>query len=352
MDVRILTGAEIRRLLPMADCIEAVDGALRALARGEAAQPLRSITWLPDRHGLLGTMPGFLGPAEALGLKAITVMPGNLGTPFESHQGVVLLFEPRNGSLRGILDASSITAIRTAAASGVATRALSRAEAGDLALLGSGVQARAHLDALRAVRGIRRVRVWSRRPERARTFAETESARTGLAVEAAPSAREAVAGADLVCTVTASTEPVLRGEWLAPGAHVNAVGACTPSARELDTAAVLRARLFVDRRESALAEAGDILIPIREGALDERHIVAELGEVLLGRATGRRGPEEITLFESLGLAVEDLAAAHLVSARADAAGAGRAVDLSGGEHPPKAFQLPGDFSGQSKERDP
>ena len=212
MDVRILTGAEIRRLLPMADCIEAVDGALRALARGEAAQPLRSITWLPDRHGLLGTMPGFLGPAEALGLKAITVMPGNLGTPFESHQGVVLLFEPRNGSLRGILDASSITAIRTAAASGVATRALSRAEAGDLALLGSGVQARAHLDALRAVRGIRRVRVWSRRPERARTFAETESARTGLAVEAAPSAREAVAGANppSASSIWASASPPFR----------------------------------------------------------------------------------------------------------------------------------------------
>jgi ornithine cyclodeaminase len=314
----------------MADCIEAVDAALRALARGEAVQPLRAITWLPDRSGLLGTMPGYLGSEEALGLKAITVMPGNAGTPFESHQGVVLLFEPRHGSLRGILDASSVTGIRTAAASAVATRALARADAGDLALLGCGVQARAHLDALAAVRAIRRVRVWGRRPERARAFAEAEASRTGLAIAAAPSAREAVVGADLVCTVTASVEPVLHGEWLAAGAHVNAVGACTPSARELDTAAVARARLFVDRRESALAEAGDLLIPIREGALDEGHIVAELGDVLLGRAAGRRSPDEVTLFESLGLAVEDLAAARFLLDRADAAGVGATLDLRAG----------------------
>lgn len=330
MAVRILTGAEIQRLLPMPDCIEAVDAALRALGRGEAVQPLRSILWLPDRHGLLGAMPGYLGPTGALGLKAVTVMPGNLGTPFESHQGVVLLFEPRNGRLRGILDASSITAIRTAAASAVATRALARPDAGELALLGSGVQAQTHLEALRAVRRIRRVRVWSRRPERARAFAEKEAARTGISVQAAASAREAVDGADLICTVTASTGPVLLGEWLAPGSHVNAVGACTPSARELDTEAVARSRLFVDRRESALGEAGDLLIPIREGALTERHVVAEVGEVLLGRAAGRRDPEEITLFESLGLAVEDLAAAELVCGRAEAAGAGHVLALGGG----------------------
>jgi ornithine cyclodeaminase/alanine dehydrogenase-like protein (mu-crystallin family) len=328
--VRILSGPEIARLLSMPDCVEAVEGALRALACGEAVQPLRGVAWLPDRHGLLATMPGYLAPAQALGLKAITVMPGNLGTPFESHQGVVLLFEPGHGRLRAILDASSITAIRTAAASGVATRALAREDAGDLALLGSGVQARGHLDAVRAVRPLRRVRVWSRRAKRARAFAEAESSRTGLPVEAVASARDAVAGADLICTVTASSEPVLFGEWIEPGAHVNAVGACTPAARELDTAAVLRARIYVDRRESALAEAGDLLIPIREGALDGSHVAGELGDVLLGRVPGRRSREEITLFESLGLAVEDLAAAHLTCERAEAAAAGWTFDLAGG----------------------
>jgi alanine dehydrogenase len=327
---RLLSGAEIAGLLPMPDCIEVVEAALCALARGEAVQPLRGVAWLPDRRGLLATMPGYLAAAGALGLKAITVMPGNLDTPFDSHQGVVLLFEPSHGRLRAVLDASAITAIRTAAASGAATRALARPDAGDLALLGSGVQARAHLDAMRAVRTLRRVRVWSRRPERARAFAEAESARTGLSVEAAASARDAVRGADLVCTVTASPEPVLRGEWIAAGAHLNAVGACTPGARELDTAAVLRARVLVDRRESALAEAGDLLIPKREGALDESHVAGELGDVLLGRIPGRRSPEEITLFESLGLAVEDLAAAQLVTERAEATGAGRTLDFSGG----------------------
>jgi alanine dehydrogenase len=327
---RLLAASEIARLLPMADCIEAVEGAMRALAEGEAALPLRGVLWLPDRRGLLATMPGYLAPGGVLGLKAISVMPGNLGTSFESHQGVVLLFETAHGALRAILDASSITAVRTAAASGAATRALAREDAGDLAILGSGVQARGHLEAMRTVRPLRRVRVWSRRPERARAFAEAESARTGLAVEAARSARDAVSGADLICTATSSNEPVLRGEWIAPGAHVNAVGACTPNARELDTAAVARARLVVDRRESALAEAGDLLIPMREGAVDERHVAGELTDVLLARVAGRRSPEEITLYKSLGIAVQDLAAARLVCERAEALGAGRMIDLAGG----------------------
>ncbi|HKH49768.1 MAG TPA: ornithine cyclodeaminase family protein [Thermoanaerobaculia bacterium] len=304
----ILGREEVERLLPMGECIDVMAEALSALARGEALQPLRQAHWLPDRRGLLGVMPGALWDdgGEVLGLKVITVFPGNHQRGEESHLGSVLLFEADMGKPVAILDAAAITAIRTAAVSALATRLLAREDAGDLALLGASVQAKTHLAALREVRPLRRVRVWSRRPETARRFADEES------VEAVATAREAVEGADLICTVTSSREPVLEGAWLSPGAHVNAVGACTPAARELDTETIRRARLFVDRRESALAEAGDLLIPLREGAVGEDRIAGELGDLLLGRLPGRRSPEEITVFESLGLAVEDLAAARYV----------------------------------------
>jgi ornithine cyclodeaminase len=329
VSVRLVGAREVTALLPMPECIEVVAAALASLARGEAVLPLRSAVRLPDGRGLLGLMPAYLGEPRTLGLKAVTVMPGNHGTELDSHQGVVMLFECERGRPVALVDAGVITARRTAAASALATRLLARAAASDLALLGSGVQARAHLEGMQAVRALRRVRVWSRDAAHARAFAERASARHGLAVEAAPSARAAVEGADLVCTVTSAVEPVLRGEWLAAGAHVNAVGACFAAARELDTAAVVRARLFVDRRESALAESGDFLIPRREGAIADDHIRGELGDLVLGRLPGRTAPDEVTLFKSLGLAVEDLAAAHHVWRRALETGAGVDVDLGG-----------------------
>ncbi len=329
MSVRVLADSDVRTLLPMRECVEVMDTVFRTLAAGDAVLPLRSMVWLPDRRGLLGLMPSYLGSPAAIGLKVVTVMPGNHGTEFDSHQGAVLVFETGHGSLRAIVDASSITAIRTAAVSALGTRLLAREDAGDLAILGSGVEAATHLEGMRAVRALRRVRVWSRTPAHAQAFARREGARLGLRVEPVASAREAVAGADLVCTVTASREPVLRGEWLAPGAHVNAVGACFANARELDTAAVARARLFVDRRESTLNEAGDFLIPREEGAIGNDHIQAEIGEVLTGAKPGRSGREEITLFKSLGLAVEDLAAAHHAWERAEATGAGTEIELGG-----------------------
>lgn len=304
----------------MVECIEVVANALRSLTRGEAVQPLRSAIWMPDRQGLLGVMPGMLGRLgdddPIAGVKVITVMPGNHAQGEESHQGLVLLFEQEWGRPLALLDATAVTAIRTAAASAVATRALAREDAGDLAILGSGTQARSHLEAMSALRTLRRVRVWSRNPESARRFAERESQGLGLTVEAMPSAREAVEGADLICTVTAAAEPVLQGDWIAPGAHVNAVGACTPRARELDGAAVAGSRLFVDCRESALAEAGDFLLARNEGAVTDDHILGELGEVLEGKVPGRRSQEEITLFKSLGIAVEDLAAGRHVYRKA------------------------------------
>ena len=314
----ILNRDEVERLLPMGECIEVMAEALSALSRGEALQPLRQAHWLPDRRGLLGVMPGALWDGDGgtvLGIKVITVFPGNHERGEESHLGSVLLFEGDMGKPVASLDAAAVTEIRTAAVSGLATRLLAREDAGDLALLGSGVQARSHLAAMKEVRPLRRVRVWSRHPESARRFADQESARwscDGLPIETAATAREAVEGADLVCTVTSAREPVLEGAWLAPGAHINAAGACTPVTRELDTEAVRRARLFVDRRESALAEAGDLLIPLRAGELGEDHIAGELGDLLLGRLPGRQSPEEITLFKSLGIAGEDVAAARSV----------------------------------------
>lgn len=329
MGVKIISGSEVEELLPMPACIDLMVEALQSLARGDAVLPLRSMVWLPDRSGLVGLMPGCLGAPPCFGLKAVTVMPGNHGTEYESHQGAVLVFEPQHGSLLAVIDASAVTAIRTAAVSGAATRALAREDAGDLALLGSGVQARTHLEAMRAVRPLRRVRVWSRNPENARAFARRESDRCGLAIEPVAAAADAVRGADLVCTTTSARTPVLAGEWLAPGAHVNAVGACFAGARELDTEAVRRARLFVDCRESALAEAGDFLIAKAEGAFGDEHIRGELGDLFLGRVPGRRSADEVTLFESLGIAIEDLAAGHYLYTRAVQAGRGVDVDLGG-----------------------
>ncbi len=321
--------ADVERLLPMRECMSLMENALRALARGDAVLPLRPIMRLPESGGALGLMPAYLGPGHALGVKIIGVFPGNHEAGLDSHQGIVLLMDGRTGTPLAVIDARSITAIRTAAVSGVATRALARADAGDLAILGAGVQAVTHLEAMRAARPIRRVRVWSRTLAHARAFAARESARQGITIDVMAHAREAVEGADIICTVTAAREPVLHGAWIANGAHVNAVGSSVPNARELDGAAVARSQLVVDRRESALHEAGDVLIPIAAGEITPEHIAAELGDVLLGSAVGRTAPDQVTLFKSLGLGVQDVAAAQHVYAGARQTGAGTSVDLDG-----------------------
>jgi ornithine cyclodeaminase len=332
MQVLIVNQEEVPRLLPMGECMDAMERVLATLARGEAILPLRNILWLPKRVGGLGLMPAALLPEGAVGVKVLTFFPGNEGTDLDTHQGAVLLFEAQRGRLLAMMDATSITAIRTAAVSGVATRLLARQDAGDLAIVGSGVQARTHLEAMRIARKIRRVRVASQNLERAKAFAARESGKQEIAIEPVASVREAVAGADIICTVTSSREPVLLGEWVSPGAHINAVGSSVPSARELDTATVVRSRLYVDRRESALNEAGDFLIPKSEGAVSDAHVIGEIGEVLTGRAAGRRAPDEVTLFKSLGLAVEDVASALLIYDKAKASGAGRFLDFGGERH--------------------
>jgi ornithine cyclodeaminase len=329
MGVLVVGQAEVRRRLPMGECMELMAQVLGSLARGQTLLPLRQVLLLPGGQGAFASMPAWIADPPAVGLKVLTVFPGNHGTELDSHQGAVLLFETERGRLVSIQDASSITAIRTAAVSGVATRALAREDARRLALLGTGVQAETHLEAMIEARPVTQVRVWSRDPRHVERFVARAAERHDLPVLGALDAREAVHDADIVCTATAAREPVLRGEWLRDGCHVNAVGASLRTARELDTAAVVRSRLFVDRRESALNEAGDFLIPREEGAVTDAHIAGEIGEVLVGAVPGRRSPNEITLFKSLGLAVEDVASAHRIHANALAAGGGTWIELGG-----------------------
>ena len=321
----------VTELLTMPECVDVMADTLTMLAGGEALLPLRTMMYLPNVDNLMSLMPSYLGGIQSVGVKVTAAFPSNYGTEYDTHQGIVVLFDTEQGLLRAIVDGTAVTAIRTAAVSGVATRLLARPDAGDLAIIGAGTQARTHLAAMLCVRDVHRVRVFSLPLEGAQQFAERESKRHNIRVEVMDSAAEAVAGADIICTVTAAKEPVLLGDWIAPGAHVNAVGAFTPTTRELDTAAVVKSRLYVDRRESTLNEAGEFLIPKSEGVIGDDHIAGELGEVLTDQAPGRQSPDDITLFKSLGIAVEDLAAAHFVLQKAQETGAGVWVEM-GGRH--------------------
>ena len=309
---------DVSRLLPMDECIEVMEEALAALARGEMYLPLRFVVRPPNAAGFIGLMPAYRGgESPAFGLKAINVIPDNPRLRgLDAHQGGVLLSDGESGEPLAFLNASAITEIRTAAVSAVATRALAREDSRELAILGAGVQARSHLEAMRAVRDFERVRIYSRTAEHARALAEEG----GAAVVG--SAEEAVREADVVVTATSSPEPVVDRGWLKRGVHINAVGACLPHMRELDTQTVVDAAFFTDRRESAENEAGDFVLAKEEGAIGPEHIRAELGEVVAGMGPGRSSDDEITIFESLGLAIEDLAAADHVVHRARAEGVG------------------------------
>jgi alanine dehydrogenase len=329
MKVLILNQPEVRQLLSMAEAMTVMERAFRALAAGKVLLPLRQVMWLPGNQSAFAVMPAFSSDIQSIGAKVISVFPNNLRTEFDSHQGVVLLFEAEHGCLQAIIDATEITAIRTAAVSGVATQLLAREDASELALLGSGVQARTHLEAMMVARKIRRTRVWSRNRSKAETFAARESKRCGIPVEGVGSARDAVVDADIICTVTSSREPVLKGDWVRPGAHINAVGTFGPDSREIDTNTVVRSKLYTDRRESAMNEAGDFLIPLAEGRITNEHLLGELGELITGSVRGRSSPEDITLFKSLGLAIEDLASAQFLYEKAITNSIGRPVELGG-----------------------
>jgi ornithine cyclodeaminase len=328
MKILILNYDEVVRMLPMTECIGAMEGALAALARGEIHQPLRMVTRPDGVRGVMALMPSFRAGDQALfGLKAICVFPGNAAIGKDAHQGGVLLFDGETGELMSMMNASAITAIRTAAVSAVATRLLARADASQLAIVGAGVQARSHLEAMAAVRPIKRARIAARRVESAEVFAREMRSKFAFPIEAVETAEAAVRDADLIVTATTAREPVIKHEWLSPGAHINAIGTFSPTAREVDTATITAAELFVDRRESALNEAGDYLIAASEGAIGPDHIKAELGEVLVGAHDGRTSRDEITLFKSLGLAIEDLAAAALAYRKAQKENAGSWIEF-------------------------
>ncbi len=339
----VLSARDVRELLPYGECADLVAGALAALARGEVYQPLRTVIQPPARDGSpppglmalmpsIRTGPGRSGPLPsgtdaAYGLKAICVFPGNPALGRDAHQGIVLLSSPDTGEPQALINASALTEIRTAAASVVATRLLARADASELAIIGTGVQARAHAIALAqdgAARGrpLAGIRIAGRTPDRAAQAAAELTAAAGVPVRACGSAAEAVTGAGLVVTATSSATPVLDRAWLAAGTHINAVGACLPHQRELDSATMAAAAVFADSRESALSESGDVRLAIQEQAIPPAHIRAEIGELLTGTAPGRVSDAEITVFESLGLAAEDLAAAQGVYRNAVRAGAG------------------------------
>lgn len=322
MTVLVLNQQEVEELLDMEGCIQAMEGALAALARGEVDMPLRTVFRPEAQDTLIGLMPAHrAGESPLYSLKTVCVFPDNPKRGLDAHQGTVTLFDGETGEVRALMNASAVTAIRTAAVSAVATRLLAREDVRTLGILGAGVQARSHLEAMRAVRGFERVLVYSPTLEHARALAEEGGA------EAVESAEAAVRAADVVVTATSSIEPVLQREWLAPGVHVNVVGGRPPQMRELDTATIADSAFFVDRRESAEAEAGDYRLALEEGAIGPEHIRAELGEVVIGARPGRQDDDEITVFRSLGLAVEDLAAAEYVLGRAREAGVGTTVDF-------------------------
>jgi ornithine cyclodeaminase len=324
MTLRIVTAKDVRALLTMERAIELMREAMALVGRNETTQPLRSALWLPDKRGLLGLMPGYVASPERLGVKVLTVMPSNFTKGLPSHQGMVLLFDTESGAPEAIIDAQTVTAIRTAAATAVATDVLARRDAKTLAFFGYGEQAETHVEALRQVRNFERLLLWGRDAAKATAFAQHHSS-AALPIEAVATAEEAASRADVICTLTAAIDPVLMGRWLKPGTHVNAVGSGTPREAELDIDAVSRARMFADNRDGVLGQCGEFLRAKAAGAVGDAHVLGSIGDVIIGKIDGRRSDTEITLFKSLGMAVEDLVSCEFILAEATRRGVGQAI---------------------------
>lgn len=324
---RLLTEQQVHSLLPMSDLIPAMEAALAKFSAREVLQPVRSVLTVGPTKAYFGLMPAYVPAPGSLGAKLVTVFGENHTRNLPSHLATILLLDPETGALLALMDGRYITEARTAAVSAVSTRFLGRAAASTLAIIGSGVQARSHLEAYQHVRQIKEVRIWSPRAHSRRQFVDEMSPKAGIPIIAADSAEAAVRGADLVVLVTSSPTPVIDDAWVSAGAHVVCVGACRPTQREMPPLLVKRSRLYVDSRDAALVEAGDIVMNIADGLFDATHIRGELGDVVLGRAGGRTSDDEVTVFKSLGMAVEDVVAADLVFRRAVESGAGTELTL-------------------------
>ena len=328
--MRVLSRREVEALLDLDRLVEALAGAMADLSAGTASMPPRIAARVPRQEGILGAMPAYLPSSGALAAKLVTLFPKNAALGLHTHQAAILAFDPDTGTPLALMDGTYITAVRTAAGSALATRYLARPEAAVLAVLGTGVQARAHLRALARERGWADVRVAGRDETKARALADELSAALGLPIRAVASYREALAGADVACAATHSPEPVVRREWVAAGTHLNSVG-LSPEGPEVDAATVVDALVVVESRQQALAPWPTGLLelvgPLRDGLITPEHIHAELGELVTGARPGRTSAEQITLYKSAGVAVQDAAAAALVLAAAAEQGAGTEIEL-------------------------
>jgi ornithine cyclodeaminase/alanine dehydrogenase-like protein (mu-crystallin family) len=324
---RLLTEHHVHSLLPITDLIAAMESALAKFSAGDVLQPVRSVLMVGPTKAYFGLMPAYVPAPASLGAKLVTVFGENHAKGLPSHLATILLLDPDTGSLIALMDGRYITEARTAAVSAVSARFLARPNASTVAIIGSGVQARSHLEALQHVRQLEQVRIWSPRQHSRQQFVDDMSPRVPVPITACGSAEEAVRGADLIVLVTSSKTPVIMDGWVSPGAHVMCIGACRPDQREMDPDLVKRGRLFVDSRAAALVESGDVVMNIAAGLFDPSHIRGEVGELVLGRVNGRASDSDVTIFKSLGMAVEDVVAADLVFRRASESGAGTELTL-------------------------
>jgi ornithine cyclodeaminase/alanine dehydrogenase len=318
----------VESILTMPDAIDAVEGAFLQHAHGTVDMPQRPVIRVPDHHGVVLFMPAQIGGMGALGMKVVTVYPDNPtkhGKP--TVMGVILLNDPETGEVVSIMDGGYITAMRTGAVSGVATKYMARPDAKTAAVFGGGVQARTQLEAMAEARDLVKAYVYDIVPEQAEAFAAAMGGKLGIAVEVGSDARQVVEASDIIATATSAAEPIFDGAWVRPGTHVNGIGSHAPTMRELDTTLVARSRLIVDLREAAMAEAGDLLIPIQEGEITEDHIVGDLGQVINGDVAGRTADDEVTLFKSEGLAIQDVSVAARVYELARDKGVGQQVSI-------------------------
>jgi len=318
----LLTEEHVKSVLPMSDLITAMESALARFSAGDVQQPVRTVLTVGAQRAWWGLMPAYVNEPPTMGAKLVTVFNGNGARGLPTHLAIIVLFDPDTGALQALMDGRFITEARTAAVSAVSARYLARAESQTLAILGTGVQARSHLEAYAEVRHLRDVRVWSPNAASRERFVDEMQPHARVPLRTAASAEDAVRGADLVVLATSSPTPVVDVSWIAPGSHIVSVGACRPDQREMSPELVAGGRLFVDSRAAALVESGDVVMGIAEGRFGPGHLAGEIGELVLGRARGRQSDNEITIFKSLGMAVEDVATADLVYRRAIEQGVG------------------------------
>lgn len=332
--MKIITEAEVEKYLSTPDCIDAMRAAMIAVSKGETHLPIRQFMPINGAPGKMAIMPGVVGGSEnppwCFGIKLVCKYEREPDSPYGTHVGMVLVFDADKGLPLAMVEGASLTAIRTAAASAMATDLLARKDASKLLVLGCGEQAARHIHSMRAVRNIKSVSVWGRNEERCTEFAKTVGDKENIDIDITGDLAEAVPAADIICTTTSAKEPIMKGEWLSPGVHVNLVGSAIPTTAEVDNDCVARSSFFVDYRPAAMAAAGELLNAIKNGAVTEKHIAAEIGEVAMGGAPGRTNDDDITVYKSLGVSAQDLAAAHILYEKSVKEGFGTEVNLMDG----------------------